>query len=422
MAAGRFIPACAGNGPRCAAGNHPPTVHPRVCGERLKCSAVLIAAIGSSPRVRGTGHGSRSQPGQWAVHPRVCGEREPASPPMPAPIGSSPRVRGTVPSDRLPGTGWRFIPACAGNGPTTTNAAPTWAVHPRVCGERRTFAKYLDAVNGSSPRVRGTDRGRIQRPAPARFIPACAGNGLFRQRRDPAAPVHPRVCGERSSVIVPRQPVAGSSPRVRGTVPVRWRRAGRSRFIPACAGNGAARSCPAARRAVHPRVCGERYEQERGITLRDGSSPRVRGTDWLPIPDIRVIRFIPACAGNGLERDFRTDRDPVHPRVCGERHVPRSRNCRPSGSSPRVRGTDRHTSRVQPLARFIPACAGNGTILLPNDPSPTVHPRVCGERELQGFTIRCRYGSSPRVRGTAMIALPRAPYWRFIPACAGNGS
>ena len=50
----RFIPACAGNA--CQA-SHPTmlrTVHPRVCGERLPVSPIIVGIVGSSPRVRGT--------------------------------------------------------------------------------------------------------------------------------------------------------------------------------------------------------------------------------------------------------------------------------------------------------------------------------------------------------------------------------
>ena len=50
-----------------------------------------------------------------------------------------------------------------------------------------------------------------------RFIPACAGNTIWRLKKHLPSAVHPRVCGEHS---VPRLPVAGwygSSPRVRGT-------------------------------------------------------------------------------------------------------------------------------------------------------------------------------------------------------------
>ena len=91
----RFIPACAGNGAVAPDVTRHPQVHPRVCGERVGERPIADIQIGSSPRVRGTGrfqvwmHGfGRFIPAcagngplepeiniEVSVHPRVCGER-----------------------------------------------------------------------------------------------------------------------------------------------------------------------------------------------------------------------------------------------------------------------------------------------------------------------------------------------------------
>ena len=90
----------------------------------------------------------------------------------------------------------------------------------------------------------------------------------------------------------------------------------------------------------------------------------------------------------------------VHPRVCGERAT---------GACREHRGQ-----------RFIPACAGNAPRGALGASSTTVHPRVCGER-LRGLYGRSAYcGSSPRVRGTRGRAKNAHRPRRFIPACAGN--
>ena len=176
---------------------------------------------GSSPRVRGTVRGHRTgrhllrfipacagngtgRPkgiGQLAVHPRVCGEREPALPQSSFPAGSSPRVRGTATTVQQDGTGWRFIPACAGNGTPSLARPGQWTVHPRVCGERLGHSKDSRTVPGSSPRVRGTGTGRCLLPPVLRFIPACAGNGSAVSTTVATRSVHPRVCGERGSQL-----------------------------------------------------------------------------------------------------------------------------------------------------------------------------------------------------------------------------
>ena len=74
--------------------------------------------------------------------------------------------------------------------------------------------------------------------------------------------------------------------------------------------------------------------------------------------------------------------------------------CCPSGSSPRVRGTHLLAPSLPRCGRFIPACAGNAGPSRPSCSRRPVHPRVCGER-IGG-------GDATGAGG------------RFIPACAGN--
>ena len=156
----------------------------------------------------------------------------------------------------------------------------------------------------------------------------------------------------------------GSSPRVRGTVSKPQMNTIVVRFIPACAGNRITAPPPVSRRPVHPRVCGEQIGIIDQALMHNGSSPRVRGTE----PDTHRIqgkgRFIPACAGNS--------HGPLELRLV----VPGS-----LGSSPRVRGTEGNRQKAPHKRRFIPACAGNRgftAVISPNNP---VHPRVCGEQE-----------------------------------------
>ena len=195
--------------------------------------------------------------------------------------------------------------------------------------------------------------------------------------------------------------LCGSSPRVRGTVhadPVGFRV---NRFIPACAGNGPRRSRGISRQPVHPRVCGERVIASPVNLPIIGSSPRVRGTVRRIFGYLRFARFIPACAGNGCSTDSALSRNTVHPRVCGERLW--------------------SIRRSAAMSRFIPACAGNGPTRSPTWTAPPVHPRVCGERSAFSASISSGPGSSPRVRGTVQVQGVQGGELRFIPACAGNG-
>ena len=77
-----------------------------------------------------------------------------------------------------------------------------------------------------------------------------------------------------------------------------------------------------------------------------GSSPRVRGTVRPFHTKIRILRFIPACAGNSASPEMIEDTTPVHPRVCGEQSETFTKSASPFGSSPRVRGTDDRRARI----------------------------------------------------------------------------
>ena len=273
----RFIPACAGNSDFNQRSTSDSTVHPRVCGEQ-------------NP-------------------PRSCGS---------CCAGSSPRVRGTDTDDDLQRPAHRFIPACAGNRRLRDRNVCRPAVHPRVCGEQGQCLCAGRAAYGSSPRVRGTVNWLGPSPAGHRFIPACAGNSQRNGNGMAICPVHPRVCGEQDSIDAPLPTIDGSSPRVRGTdlaaylTPIRWR------FIPACAGNSFSILASSGFASVHPRVCGEQLPSASPQSSSSGSSPRVRGTVRARPSAGRSERFIPACAGNSRLRIWNQDCVTVHPRVCGE--------------------------------------------------------------------------------------------------------
>ena len=126
--------------------------------------------------------------------------------------------------------------------------------------------------------------------------------------------------------------------------------------------------------------------------------------------------------------------------MCGEQSRFRGFDSGGGGSSPRVRGTDDAPVEGQETGRFIPACAGNSTVVRIGSITRAVHPRVCGEQRAQHSRRLLFRGSSPRVRGTGQLCvhwrlssrfIPRvrgtvielpdeSAVRRFIPACAGN--
>ena len=110
----------------------------------------------------------------------------------------------------------------------------------------------------------------------------------------------------------------------------------------------------------------------------------------------------------------------VHPRGCGEQVFRHGIHPPRFGSSPRVRGTaDDRRQRYCP-ARFILAGAGNRLTMGPPPRPEMVHPRGCGEQIVEQHNRRKSDGSSPRVRGTAARFYRLSDHEWFIPAGAGN--
>ena len=199
----------------------------------------------------------------------------------------------------------------------------------------RGFASY----SGSSPRLRGTQGQRVSHPCGSRFIPASAGNTIPVHSRTVPAPVHPRVCGEHGTTCLWRRISIGSSPRLRGTLSSIGDSALNMWFIPASAGNTIRLPCIALPVPVHPRVCGEHA---------------------ISVTSNKIFqRFIPASAGNTQVLAAMYRMVLVHPRVCGEHYIEAQATNIKNGSSPRLRGTPQHQPRTIRNQRFIPASAGN---------------------------------------------------------------
>ena len=172
--------------------------------------------------------------------------------------------------------------------------------------------------------------------------------------------------------------------------------------------------------AVHPRGCGEQGANNMAISTGNGSSPRVRGTGFTALHTTAIKRFIPAGAGNSALISLVTGGNAVHPRGCGEQPSISSGCIRKYGSSPRVRGTGL-LARLWPAThRFIPAGAGNRHKAIGCIGTHSVHPRGCGEQRAPLVLQRFSGGSSPRVRGTDTLHDGSKVLHRFIPAGAGN--
>ena len=150
-------------------------------------------------------------------------------------------------------------------------------------------------------------------------------------------------------------------------------------IIPAYAGN-----TPASRRSPtspgdHPRVCGEHLREVRAQFGQRGSSPRMRGTPYADGADLNQLGIIPAYAGNTVPSRPSARNPGDHPRVCGEHLRLQACGGVRRGSSPRMRGTLVVATADSVQAGIIPAYAGNTSGN--GNPLRKIrdHPRVCGE-------------------------------------------
>ena len=170
--------------------------------------------------------GSRARRGLRANagpgHPCVCGEQVSVDRTVDGHVGSSLRVRGTGHLGDACGSDHRVIPACAGNGSESASRLGVSTGHPCVCGERTVNHDNVEIWVGSSLRVRGTDDVAEPEQVRQRVIPACAGNGRRRRTRAGSPAGHPCVCGERTPTGEPLLPQRSSSLRVRGTDCLSW--------------------------------------------------------------------------------------------------------------------------------------------------------------------------------------------------------
>ena len=232
--------------------------------------------------------------------------------------------------------------------------------------------------------------------------------------------VYPRWRGEHINVIDYNWQGAGLSPLARGTPERLGALIPPNRFIPAGAGNTKWRDRRADWRSVYPRWRGEHWRCWRISDSERGLSPLARGTlVWFQLPH-GTPRFIPAGAGNTINRSRRIILPPVYPRWRGEHTITSVKAWSRIGLSPLARGTLYYNRWTRYGARFIPAGAGNTCALILSRLSESVYPRWRGEHWQIEIMWYYSHGLSPLARGTRHSTLRGRFVCRFIPAGAGN--
>ena len=231
-------------------------------------------------------------------------------------------------------------------------------VYPRVGGGTTRRAGPTSATRGLSPRGRGNRPAGTKRPAPARSIPAWAGEPGHRAGGHGHAKVYPRVGGGTPRERVKGHPATGLSPRGRGNRQRPGQCPAGNGSIPAWAGEPPSppRWPPTSR--VYPRVGGGTESGPRARPMDEGLSPRGRGNRPRGRRGRQASWSIPAWAGEPLRNGRSPTGNGVYPRVGGGTTgmVPMINGC--EGLSPRGRGNQLARKRQGGWARSIPAWAG----------------------------------------------------------------
>ena len=257
-------------------------------------------------------------------------------------------------------------------------------------------------------------------PLALEVTPAYAGKSHSSEPKCRSNWDHPRVCGEKRKDFETANRKKGSPPRVRGKAEVRHERDREPGITPACAGK---RHCPRFRPGKtrdHPRVCGEKSSLMQMDVGPLGSPPRMRGKGLVGFElDIR-IRITPACAGKSLSPAPEKALPGDHPRMCGEKFNCNPGSPQHWGSPPHMRGKAKIFRRWSAEMGITPAYAGKSARILKRRTEKRDHPRVCGEKAVCSAVARQRLGSPPRMRGKVPRSFSESAHGRITPAYAGK--
>ncbi len=273
---------------------------------------------------------------------------------------------------------FRIIPAHAGQTPRAHPSSGCTSDHPRTCGANTSVLLMVFSFNGSSPHMRGKPRNNRKQVSVTRIIPAHAGQTSPSASSWISSTDHPRTCGANTPSMRPACPSCGSSPHMRGKQLSLWCCSFALRIIPAHAGQTIYPKEVGYYDRDHPRTCGANGDPLLWSNTEPGSSPHMRGK--LPVEQYPEYyeRIIPAHAGQTSSASVRRAMVSDHPRTCGANTV-ELRLVEPRrGSSPHMRGKRCATASPMGAVRIIPAHAGQTTCMFPPSLVTSDHPRTCG--------------------------------------------
>ena len=145
-------------------------------------------------------------------------------------------MRGKAPQGLPHGADFRITPAYAGKSLTAVLLIHGGRDHPRLCGEKACMCAIGGVTAGSPPPMRGKAWVRGTSNNRKGITPAYAGKSRGRSRFRLLSKDHPRLCGEKSSLMISLMGYSGSPPPMRGKVHPLYLVPERCRITPAYAG------------------------------------------------------------------------------------------------------------------------------------------------------------------------------------------
>ena len=222
--------------------------------------------------------------------------------------------------------------------------------------------------------------------------------------------VHPHVCGEIAADNVRILSSTGTSPRLWGDLIQGAMKGEPSRYIPTSVGRLVHDVvCPSVM-WVHPHVCGEIVQPYVSDKTLYGTSPRLWGDLGGPALRPNIERYIPTSVGRLSRHCGTSGTVTVHPHVCGEIGLNRTKPIFMIGTSPRLWGDFLRVISRRPECRYIPTSVGRLKLCPSAMSLNSVHPHVCGEISRYCTRRRRDNGTSPRLWGDSIQGVTRKSY------------
>ncbi len=192
------------------------------------------------------------------------------------------------------------------------------------------------------------------------------------------------------------------------------------RSIPAYAGQTAPELWLRGVSLVYPRVC-RANAAPAGLQMTEkGLSPRMQGKPAPQRRDRRCRGSIPAYAGQTQEQQAKMCLSWVYPRVCRANSSCGMRATSSMGLSPRMQGKQFPKEGAMKVERSIPAYAGQTPSVLRVGMWCMVYPRVCRANFRSRMAKSNPAGLSPRMQGKHPQATAGKARPGSIPAYAGQ--